>query len=110
MFANKYKVHRADSRKVKNFIRSFGNVAKTDILDAKSLAKYGYERSDSLSIYTSRCERDIELYQLVQRREDLIAMSIAEKNRLKSAGCNRVQKIVKSMLRTITRHIDNVTK
>ena len=36
-----YKVHRADSRKVKNFIRSFGSIAKTDTLDAKALANYG---------------------------------------------------------------------
>jgi transposase len=33
-------VHRADNRKVKNFIRSYGNAAKTDKLDAKALAKY----------------------------------------------------------------------
>ena len=30
--------HRANTRKVKNFIQSFGNVAKTDKLDAKALA------------------------------------------------------------------------
>jgi transposase len=33
---NKAAVHRADTRKVKNFIRSFGQRAKTDTLDAKA--------------------------------------------------------------------------
>lgn len=37
----KIAVHRADARKVKNFIRSYGNSAKTDKLDAKALANMG---------------------------------------------------------------------
>ncbi|WP_425363877.1 hypothetical protein [Candidatus Tisiphia endosymbiont of Hybos culiciformis] len=41
-------VHRANTRKVKNFIRSFGNAAKTDSLDAKALALYGFARSERL--------------------------------------------------------------
>lgn len=36
----KFSVHRADTRKVKNFIRSYGNNVKTDALDAKALALY----------------------------------------------------------------------
>jgi transposase len=35
---NNVAVHRADARKVKNFIRSFGQNAKTDNLDAKALS------------------------------------------------------------------------
>jgi transposase len=46
-------VHRADTRKVKNFIRSFGSSAKTDALDAKALAKYGQERGASLDLFNS---------------------------------------------------------
>ena len=40
--------HRADARKVKAFIRSYGTLAKTDALDAKALALYGQERHASL--------------------------------------------------------------
>ena len=43
-------VHRAHTRKVKNFIRSFGNEAKTDKLDALVLAKYGFERHPTLAV------------------------------------------------------------
>lgn len=39
-----YAVHRANTRKVKNFIRSYGETDKTDALDAKALALYGSER------------------------------------------------------------------
>lgn len=45
---NNIPVHRANTRNVKNFIRSYGNSAKTDILDAKALALYGFERKDKL--------------------------------------------------------------
>jgi len=43
---NNLAVHRADTRKVKNFIRSFGQHAKTDNLDAKALSLYGNERQE----------------------------------------------------------------
>src|SRR5688572_9855636 len=43
-----YAVHRAHTRRVKNFIRSLGNGAKTDNLDAHNLSLYGYERSKTL--------------------------------------------------------------
>ncbi|MDN3030233.1 MAG: transposase [Candidatus Tisiphia sp.] len=44
-------VHRANTRKVKNFIRSFGNAAKIDSLDAKALALYGFERYERLELF-----------------------------------------------------------
>lgn len=44
-------VHRANARHVKNFIRSFGNKAKTDALDAKALAMYVAERGDKLVLF-----------------------------------------------------------
>ena len=46
-----YAIHRADARKVKNFIRSFGNSSKTDALDAKSISRYGKERADDLALF-----------------------------------------------------------
>ncbi len=66
-----FKVHRADTRKIKNFIRSFGNDSKTDRLDAKALALYGYERADRLNLFTPQSKQSLTLYELVQRRKDL---------------------------------------
>ena len=37
--------HRADARKVKAFIRSFGTLGKTDAINARALAEYGQERA-----------------------------------------------------------------
>lgn len=79
-----FSVHRANTRKVKHFIRSFGNKAKTDRLDAKALALYGYERISYLSVFQPGSANALELYELVQRRNDLKQMLVAEKNRYKS--------------------------
>ena len=68
---NKNHVHRANTRKVKNFIRSYGNAAKTDNLDAKALAKYGFERCSELDLFKPKSSIDVELYQLLLRRNDL---------------------------------------
>lgn len=108
-------VHRADTRKVKNFIKSFGNTAKTDGLDAKSLSKYGKERADMLELFLPQSKQAITLFQLVQRRTDLTKMLVAEKNRVKSPAsqavkesCSMVISVLTDEIKTITKHIKEV--
>jgi len=103
------KVHRADTRKVKSFIRSYGNAAKTDALDAKALAKYGFERHEQLAIFTPQSKRSLDLFALVQRRCDLKQMLVAEKNRLKGPGGAAIKKSCTQMIKTITLQIDSIT-
>lgn len=110
MLASNCKVHRADARKVKNFIRSFGSMTKTDALDAKALAKYGFERWKELNLFVPSCKSDIELFQLVQRREDLTSILVAEKNRLQSAGGSMVKKTIKTMIKTIEKQRESIIK
>lgn len=86
--SNKFAVHRADTRKVKSFIRSYGNSAKTDKLDAKALALYGSERYQKLILFTPASKNALSLFALLQRRLDLKQFTVAEKNRLKSPGCS----------------------
>jgi transposase len=105
-----FKVHRANTRKVKNFIRSYGNDAKTDLLDAKALALYGFERGDKLDIFIPQSERMLELYQLVQRRNDLKQMIIAEKNRLKAPRNNFIRNSCESIISSLTKQIELITQ
>jgi transposase len=77
-------VHRADTRKVKNFIRSFGQNAKTDELDARALALYACERQDRLNLYQKTDETHDEIRLLVERRQDLNKMLTQEKNRFQA--------------------------
>jgi transposase len=80
----KYVVHRANTRKVKSFICSHGNNAKTDKLDAKALARYGFERYQFLEVYIPPAPNLFDLYQLAGRRRDLKQILVAEKNRLQA--------------------------
>jgi transposase len=77
-------VHRADARKVKNFIRSFGKYAKTDAIDSLALAKYAREREAMLGLYVPPSEAQETLRLLAERRLDLNQMLTQEKNRSKA--------------------------
>ncbi len=74
-------VHRADTLKVKSFIRSFGTLAKTDAIDAKGLSNYAAERHSCLSLWKPLDKEREQLQAIVRRREDLVSMRVAEKNR-----------------------------
>ena len=58
-------VHRADARKVKAFIRSFGTLGKTDAIDARALARYGKERCAELARWQARDRDRLRLQALV---------------------------------------------
>jgi transposase len=108
-----FSVHRANTRKVKRFIQSYGNDAKTDKLDAKALALYGYERAQRLEVFSPQSKQALALFELVQRRNDLKQMLIAEKNRLKApradiikTSCNAVLEVLTHQMTTITDEVN----
>ncbi len=105
-------VHRANTRNVKNFIKSFGNKSKTDALDAKALSLYGFERCSRLDLFSPKTEQSHTLYALVQRRNDLKQMIVAETNRLKSPSINLVkescQSVIDALLKQKAHIIDQI--
>lgn len=105
-----YAVHRANTRKVKHFIRSFGNAAKTDKLDSKALALYGYERRERLDCFTPQSKQALALYELVQRRQDLKRLLVAEKNRLQAPRANIIKQSCQAMIETIAEQIKLITE
>lgn len=80
--ADDYHVHRANTLKVKHFIRSLGKLGKTDPIDACGLAHYGAERHKTLQLYVENPRK--KLLKLISRRADLTKMMVKEKNRLKA--------------------------
>jgi transposase len=100
--------HRVDALKVKAFIRSFGTLAKTDALDAEALARYGQERWDRLSLFLPKQADQKMLTDLVARREDLIAIKVAEQNRSRAPASKVIKASCDAMLRTIVRQIEAI--
>lgn len=77
-------VHIANTRIVKIFIRSTGKLGKSDIIDALGLARYGHDRHNNLEMYQPPSDKEKELLQLTNRKKELQAMLVQEKNRLQA--------------------------
>lgn len=105
-----FAVHRANTRKVKYFIKSYGNAAKTDKLDAKNLALYGVERGKTLELFTPQSKQANELYEMIQRRNDLKQMLVAEKNRLKAPRTLRVKESIQSHIDLLKIQLEIITE
>lgn len=105
-----YAVHRANTRLVKNFIRSLKNAVKTDALDAKALALYAHERWQILEVFVPQSPKALELFELVQRRHDLKKMLVAEKNRKKSPHTQYVLHTFDPMIKVISDQILSLTE
>ena len=98
-------LHRANTRHVKNFVRSLGQEAKTDRLDAKALAIYGTERHKKLAIYKPLKSKQKKLQDYAKRRLDLKQMLVKEKNRLKAPTYDGLQASVKTIIKAFEKEI-----
>lgn len=110
LLGEKFFVHRAHARQVKNFIRSYGNEAKTDVIDARSIARYAKERCESLALFTLPSQQANDLYELAQRRTDLKKMLIAEKSRLQGPKVNCIKASIEGMIEVLKKEIKDVTE
>ena len=101
-------VHRADTRKIKNFVRSLGQRAKTDSLDAQALSLYGCERQERLVLYKKADKKQEELKLLVERRQDLKQMLVQEKNRFQAPLNKGLRSGIKTVMVCLEKQISNV--
>jgi transposase len=103
-------MHRADTRKLKAFIRSRGRIGKSDAIDARELAAYGLERWADLALWRRPDPCETRLKALVRRRADLVAIRVAEQNRAKGPGSGELAATFKAMLDVINRQITLLDK
>ncbi len=106
----KLPVHRADTRKLKAFIRSRGRIGKSDAIDARELAAYGLERWESLALWQAPDPCEARLKALARRRADLITIRVAEQNRAKSPGGGELAATFTAMLDVVNRQISLLDK
>lgn len=70
-------------RQVRDFARSIGQLAKTDAIDARMLARFAEAVQPPVSRVSEEAQE--QLRELEQRRRQLVEMMTAEKNRLATA-------------------------
>jgi transposase len=97
--------HRADARKVKAFIRSFGTLGKTDAIDARALRRYGYERHAGLTLWRARDEDRVKLQSLVLVRRDLVEDRRCWQNRRDAPGAEALSRHFDEILAVLKRQI-----
>jgi len=111
-------VHRANTRQVKNLIRSWGQHGKSDALNAQALALYGFERHKALVLLQKQDPATLKLSILAQRRRDLVTMLVQEKNRLKnpqtdpfvSKSSQKIIKLLEKQISSVTQSIEEIIK
>jgi transposase len=88
-------------RQVRDFARATGELAKTDRIDARVLARFGEAIRPELRTLADATAR--ELSALVVRRQQLVEMLTAEQNRLMAAA---VQDAPEALREQLGEHID----
>lgn len=71
-------------RQVRDFARATGIIAKTDLIDAKVLARFAEAVRPEIRPLPDKCAQ--ELSDIIRRRQQIVDMLTMEKNRLAQAG------------------------
>ena len=95
-------------KRVRDFARAMGRLAKTDSIDAYVLARFAQEMKPQIRSFPSEKERFIK--ELVSRRQQLIDVRTAEKNRLYRAVSPQVKKSIQLIIDTVNQEIRGIEK
>lgn len=98
-------IHRADGARIKAFIASHGERAKTDPRDACWIARYGVERHADLKPWTAPDTACETFTTLVRHRQTLIAERARARNRLSAPGSDCLKAFLSQQVAFLTRQI-----
>jgi transposase len=96
-------------QRARAYAQSIGKLEKTDRVDAAVLAAFG--RAAEHHTLEKTPEKQVELNDLISRRRALVAMRVAEKNRLSEQHQPKLAKTqAKTMLRLIDQQIQDIDR
>jgi transposase len=95
-----------NARKIRQFARASGQLAKTDKLDAKIIARFAAVLQPAAQQPLD--EQNEQIKALVSRRHQLVQMHTAETNRIEHAHDKAVARSIRAILKTIEKQIENV--
>lgn len=88
-----------NARQVRSFAKSIGRLAKTDVLDAQVLAQYGQAVRPPVRPVPNEHQR--ALAELVERRRDVLNLSVAERNRLSRVQHAKIRADIEAHLKLL---------
>jgi len=95
-------------RRIRDFARALGKMAKTDKIDAQVIAKYAATLEPMPTKFIDSNSRKLKA--LVSRRKQLLEMHTAEANRKEHAFDNEVKQSIEAIVSAIEKQIENVDK
>jgi len=107
LYTARFPVSRVNPGRVREFARSVGQLAKTDKLDAKILARFGEAVQPALTCLPTKEEQALSA--LVDRRKQLLDIQTAEKNRLDLAH-SQLQNSLKDHLQWLKQELKRLEK
>lgn len=108
LHAHDIPVATVNARKIREFARAIGQLAKTDKLDAQIIARYAALIHPPAQEALDKHARVMKA--LIARRHQLIQMRTAESNRMEHAYDNSVTRCIRSMLRMLDKQIEKVER
>jgi len=93
-------------KQVRNFAKALGQLAKTDAIDARVLARFAADIKPDIRPLPD--EKALDLQEKLARRRQLVQMRTAESNRLKQTFSATVRTSIEVMLNTINPQINDL--
>jgi transposase len=103
-----YRVAVVNPRRVRDFAKALGLVAKTDRIDARVLALFAQKVQPAPREKTP--EKQAEIQQLVARRRQLIDLRTQESNRWETTRAKAARKSIQAVLNTLERQVRDIEK
>ena len=95
-------------RQVRAYARASGRLAKTDRIDARVLCDF--TRAVQPPLRTLKDDQAVALSALLARRQQLLEMRTAEKNRMVLGASGQVRRNLKEHIRWLDRHLKNTDR
>ncbi len=92
--------------RVKSFANSLEQIAKTDRIDARTIALFASKLNPRPSNPPSLLERKLELFN--RRRSQLIRMRASEKNRIQSVNDSFIKKEIDKNIKNLSKQIEKI--
>jgi len=93
-------------RRIRDYAKAIGKLAKTDSIDAAVIAEYASANHAHVRPFVLRQEQAVK--HVVVRRRQLVDMRTAEKNRLKQASDPAIRKSIKALIAVLNRQVSQL--
>lgn len=106
LLAEGYTVSVVNPGRVRAFAKSMGQLAKTDAIDAEMITRFAETIQPRETELPSVEQRSLAA--LVERRQQLMDMNLAESNRLESSGDLEMRKMIRKHIKWLKKQIEDI--